>query len=139
MQARPPGLSSAGGFLRCFLRDATPAERQRFAAALADAISPARVPRYLVSRLVPAPGRGWPGLLARSVTGRAVFGRRWVAVPADFGRNSQRAERFAAAWRRWLGPAGLQFTQRSEAGRESAADAGAQAADYLVSSRQIWV
>jgi hypothetical protein len=40
---------------------------------------------------------------------------------------------------RWLGPAELQFTQRTEAGREAAAGAGAQASDYQTSSRQIRV
>jgi hypothetical protein len=46
---------------------------------------------------------------------------------------------YAEAWRRWLGPAELQFTQRSQPGREAVADANAQGSDYQTSSRRIWV
>ena len=62
-----------------------------------------------------------------------------MAVPDDFGRTRQRAEAYAEAWRRWLGPAELQFTQRTEAGREAVADANAQRSDYQTSTRRIWV
>jgi hypothetical protein len=62
-----------------------------------------------------------------------------VAVPDDFGRNRHRAEAYAVAWRRWLGPAGLQFTQQTAAGQEAAAAAGAQAAYYQTGTRRIWV
>jgi hypothetical protein len=54
-------------------------------------------------------------------------------------RSKQRAEVFAQAWRRWLGPAELQFTQRSPVGRDAVAAASAQAVDYETSSRRIWV
>ena len=47
----------ASGYLRCFLPAATTEESQRFASALDGALAPGEFPRYLVSRLVPAPGR----------------------------------------------------------------------------------
>jgi len=128
----------ASGYLRCYLRSATPGESARFAQALDQAISPVDFPRYLISRLVPGSG-GRLRALRRVLTGRAAYDRRWVAVPDDLGRSKKRAEVYATAWRRWLGPAELQFTQRTEVGREAAAGAGAQASDYQTSSRQIWV
>jgi len=128
----------ASGYLRCYLRSATPQESARFAQALDQAISPVDFPRYLISRLVPGSG-GRLRALRRVLTGCAAYDRRWVAVPDDLGRSKKRAEVYATAWRRWLGPAELQFTQRTEAGREAAAGAGAQASDYQTSSRQIWV
>jgi hypothetical protein len=60
-------------------------------------------------------------------------------VPDDLGRNKQRAEVFAQALRRWLGPSELRFTQRSSDGRATLAAANAQAADYDTSARRIWV
>jgi hypothetical protein len=129
----------ASGYLRCYLPAATTEESQRFAGALDDALSPADFPRYLVSRLVPAPDGSPLRPLGRFLARKPPFERRWVAVPEDLGRTKQRAEAYAEAWRRWLGPAELQFTQRSQAGRDAVADADAQRSDYQTSSRRIWV
>ena len=98
-------------------------------------LSPTEFPRYLVSRLVPASDRGTLRPLGRLLARKPPFERRWVAVPDDLGRTKQRAEAYAEAWRRWLGPADLLFTQRSEA----VADANAQRSDYQTTSRKIWV
>jgi hypothetical protein len=124
--------------MRCFLRSATPAESERFVRALDSALSPVEFPRYLVSRLVADPPRSRGALLARALTRRPPFARRWVAVPDDFGRRKERAEAFARAWRRWLGPTELRFTQRSAAGKEALAAANAQAAEYETSTRRVW-
>ena len=129
----------ASGYLRCYLPAATAAESQRFTGALDGALSPAEFPRYLVSRLVPAPNRSLLRPLGRLLSRKPPFERRWIAVPEDFGRTKQRAEAYAGAWRRWLGPGELRFTQRSDAGREAVADANAQRSDYQTSSRKIWV
>jgi len=129
----------ASGYLRCYLSVASAAENARFTRALDQALSPASFPRYLISRLVPGPGRVPLRPFARALSGKAPFGRRWVAVPDDFGRSRQRAEAYAAAWRRWLGPAELQFTQQTAAGHQAAATAGAQASVYQTSTRRIWV
>jgi superfamily II DNA or RNA helicase len=129
----------SSGYLRCHLPAATAAESERFTRALDQALNPSAFPRYLISRLVPGPGRSLLRPLTRAAAGRAPFGRRWVAVPDDLGRSRQRAEAYASAWRRWLGPADLQFTQRTKAGRDAAADAGAQRSDYQTSGRRIWV
>jgi superfamily II DNA or RNA helicase len=129
----------ASGYLRCYLRSATTQESERFSRSLDQALSPAGFPRYLVSRLVPDPTRGSLALLIRLISRKPPFESRWVPVPDDFGRTKQRAEAYARAWQRWLGPSELQFTQRSDAGRAAVAGAQAQSADYQVSSRRIWV
>ena len=128
----------AAGYLRCYLTGATPAENDLFAIALDDVLCPPDFPRYLVSRLVPGRTSTTRALL-RMATRRPPFARRWAAVPADLGRTKQRAEAYHAAWTRWLGPSELQFTQRSQAGREAAAQASAEQADYTTSRRQVWV
>jgi hypothetical protein len=126
------------GYLRCLLRDASEEESARFTRALDDLLAPPDAPRYLVSRLLP--GRGGRGrLLLRLLTGRAVFPVRWEAVPADLGRRKDRAEAFARAWRRWLGPGELIFTHRTEAGHAALGQARAQSLDYETSARKIWV
>jgi hypothetical protein len=128
----------ASGFLRCFLRAATPEESERFVRALNSTLSPVEFPRYLVSRLVANPRRSPLALLARTLTRQPPFERRWVAVPDDFGRRKERAEVFAKAWQQWLGPTELRFTQRSAGGKEALAEASAQAAEYETSTRRVW-
>jgi hypothetical protein len=127
----------ASGYLRCFLRDATPDESERFTRALDEVVSPSGFPRYLVSRLVPG-RRSRLTLLARSLVRRPPFELRWEAVPDDLGRRKDRAEAFAEAWRRWLGPSELLFTQRTAEGREALSVSGAQSSDYETSARRIW-
>jgi hypothetical protein len=129
----------ASGFLRCFLRSATPEESQRFVRALNSALSPVESPRYLVSRLVANPPRSPLALLARALRRGPPFERRWVAVPDDFGRRKERAEVFTSAWRRWLGPTELRFTQRSAGGKEALAAAIAQAAEFETNTRRVWI
>jgi hypothetical protein len=128
----------ASGYLRCLLREATELETARFTAALDELLSPPAAPRYLVSRLLP--GRAGPGRpLLRLLAGRRPFPLRWEAVPGDLGRRKDRAEAFARAWRRWLGPSELLFTHRTEAGRDALALAGSQPVDYETSTRKVWV
>jgi len=123
----------ASGYLRCLLRQATPEESRRFSAALNELLAPVEAPRYLVSRLVPAGAPRWRWF------GRGRFGVSWHAVPRDLGRVKPRAETFALAWERWLGPSRLVFTQRSDEGRRTLAVAAAQAGDWELSSREIWM
>jgi hypothetical protein len=128
----------ASGYLRCLLRDADERESARFARALDELLSPPAAPRYLVSRLLP--GRAGPARpLLRLLGRRPPFPLHWEAVPGDLGRRKDRAEAFARAWRRWLGPSELLFTHRSEGGRDALAEAGAQPAAYETSTRRIWV
>jgi superfamily II DNA or RNA helicase len=126
------------GYLRCLLRDATEEESARFTGALDDLLVPPGAPRYLVSRLLPGPA-GPVGLLLRLLSRRALFPVRWEAVPEELGNRKDRAEAFARAWRRWLGPSELIFTHRSEAGHAALAQARAQATDYETSPRTVWV
>ncbi|HTX00115.1 MAG TPA: hypothetical protein VMD59_15130 [Acidimicrobiales bacterium] len=59
-------------------------------------------------------------------------------MPADLGRNKERAEVFLGCWRHWLGPSELQFTPGSDAGHEALAVASTQAGDYEVAPRRVW-
>jgi hypothetical protein len=82
--------------------------------------------------------RGDLALTARAMTGRRIATTRWHAVPADLGRLKPRAEALATAWRRWLGPSELVFTQRSDAGRRALADAVAQGDAFELMLRDVW-
>ena len=75
------------------------------------------------------------GVASRS---RAPLATAWHAVPDDLGRRKDRAEALATAWRRWLGPAELRFTQREEAGRAALAEAAAQDWSYDTQRRAVW-
>jgi superfamily II DNA or RNA helicase len=129
----------AAGYLRCLLRAADARESTRFAAALDEALRAPEAPRYLVSRLVAPPGRGGFALFIRAVTFRRPFDERWSAVPAELGRRKEGAEAYHRAWRRWIGPSRLLFTQRSDEGREARAQAASQASDYDTQLRDVWV
>ena len=127
----------ASGYLRVWLRDADPNEAALFATALDDLLDPATPPRYLVSRPVPLPGK------VRQVL-RATMRRRWAAsewvpVPADLGRRKDRAEVFARAAARWLGPGELIFTGRSDEGHAALGEAGAAATSWEPVRRRVWM
>jgi superfamily II DNA or RNA helicase len=129
----------AAGYLRCELAAATPEEGKRFAAALDELVGVSDAPRYLVSRPLAHPGRGPLGLLGRVLTRREPFDERLHPVPADLGRHKERAEAFARAWRRHVGPGRLIFTQRSEEGREARAEAASAGGGYETLLRDVWV
>ncbi len=128
----------ASGYLRVWLKNASAEEAARFTTALNDVVDPPAFPRYLVSRLVPG-GQSVLGALWRVLLARQPFEKRWVAVPADLGRHKDRAEVFARAWRHWLGPSEIRFTQRSDSGKDALAEASAQAADYDARVRRVWL
>ena len=129
----------ASGYLRCRLREGTPEESERVTAALDALLGPVERPRYLLSRLVAPPAPGPLSLLRIAAGGRGDLVTTWHAVPDDLGRRKERAEALAAAWRRWLGPAELRFTQRDGAGREALAVAAAQEWTYDTQRRDVWV
>ena len=60
-------------------------------------------------------------------------------MPADLARHKERAEAFARAWRRHVGPGRLVFTQRSEEGREARAEAASADGGYETLVRDVWV
>ena len=128
----------SSGYLRVWLKEASTEESSRFTVALNEVIEPTGAPRYLVSRLVPSL-RSSLAALFRAATFREPFERRWVEVPSDLGRRKDRAQTFGRAWRRWLGPTQLVFTQRSEQGKAARAAAGAQSADYRALRRRVWL
>ena len=127
------------GYLRCELGQATPEEGKRFAAALDELVSISDNPRYLVSRPLADPRRGAIGLLGRVLTRQPPFEERLHPVPTDLARNKERAETFARAWRRFVGPGRLVFTQRSEEGREARAEAASADGGYETLVRDVWV
>jgi hypothetical protein len=129
----------ASGYLRCELSAASPDEGKRFAAALDELVSISDAPRYLVSRPLADPRRGAWGLLGRVLTRRPPFDERMHPVPADLARRKERAEAFARAWRRHVGPGRLVFTQRSEEGRELRAEAASSDGGYETMIRDVWV
>ena len=129
----------AAGYLRCELAAATPAEARRFAAGLDELVSVSDAPRYVVSRPLAHPGRGALALLGRVLTRRPPFDERLHPVPADLARHKERAEAFARAWRRHVGPGRLVFTQRSEEGREARAEAASTDGGYETMLRDVWV
>jgi superfamily II DNA or RNA helicase len=128
----------SSGYLRVWLKQANAEESSLFSAAVNEIIEPTGAPRYLVSRLVRSRRSSFEALV-RAATFRSPFERRWAEVPSDLGRRKERAEVFARAWRRWVGPAELVFTQRSEKGRSARAAASAQAAGYRALRRRIWL
>ena len=128
----------ASGYLRCRLRDAEPEEAARVTGALDAMLGPVERPRYLLSRLVAPPDPSAPDLLRVAAGSAAPLATTWHAVPDDLGRRKDRAEALATAWRRWLGPAELRFTQRDERGREALAEAAAQDWSYDTQRRAVW-
>ena len=129
----------ASGFLRCELKQASPDEARRFAAALEQLMGVSDAPRYLVGRPLPDPSAGGVAMLGRVLTRKPPFDERLHPVPADLARNKERAEAFARAWRKHVGPGRLVFTQRSEEGREARAEAASEDGGYEVLLRNIWV
>jgi hypothetical protein len=129
----------ASGYLRCVLTEATPEESARFADALDELAGLSDAPRYLVARPLPDPEAGAAALLGRVLARRPPFPLRHHPVPADLARRKDRAEAFARAWRRQLGPSALVFTQRSDEGRRARAEAAADDGGYETLVRDIWV
>ena len=128
----------ASGYLRVVLTEATPEESARFADALDELAGTSDAPRYLVTRPLPDPDAGAVTLLGRVLLRRPPFPVRHHPVPADLARHKERAEAFARAWRRHLGPAELVFTQRSDEGRRARAEAAADDGGYETLVRDIW-
>ena len=128
----------ASGYLRCRLREAAPEEAARVTAALDALLGPVERPRYLLSRLVAPPDPSATDVLRIAAGGCGPLVTTWHAVPDDLGRRKERAEALAVAWRRWLGPAELRFTQRDEPGRAALAEAAAQEWSYDTQRRAVW-
>jgi superfamily II DNA or RNA helicase len=129
----------ASGWLRCTLPAATPEESTRVATALDELIAAPAAARYLVSRPLAEPGTGAVALLGRVLARRAPFPARLHPVPSDLGRRKERAEAFARAWARWVGPGELVFAQRSDEGRRAHAEAAAEDGGWETVMREVWV
>jgi len=129
----------SSGYLRCRLVEASEAESELFSTALDELLSPVIGSRYLVSRLVDDGSQTMLVKLLRSFQGRNAFKHRWHSVPSDFGRHKQRATVFADQWKRWIGPSQLQFTQRSELGKDALTEATAQSSTEQTYLRKQWL
>lgn len=127
----------SAGYLRVSLPDADGDESARFSAALEQMIAGAASGRYVISR--PHPGRrSTLGALGRALVGRAPYGTRWCAVPDLLANRRERAEAFATAWRRWLGPAELLYSGDRGAGLAARAVAAGQGSGGRSVVRRIW-
>ena len=92
----------ASGYLRCVLTEATPEESARFATALDELVAVADAPRYLVAPPAPGPRRRRRSAARPRAHAAPAVPARHHPVPADLGRNKERAAAFARAWsRRW--------------------------------------
>jgi hypothetical protein len=132
----------ADGTMAVAIRDRSAGEDSEiFARALDELFAPVRSPRYLIRR---DDGR-MPSLPLQIVwlPLRVVLRRRggerpvYHAVPTLLGVNRERAEAFAAEWRRWVGGGGLVLA-RSDEGRGVLALARANrrpTADSLLTER----
>ena len=128
----------ASGYLRARLREATPEEAAKVTAGLDALLGPVERPRYLISRGVAPADPSAAELLTLAARGAAPLVTAWHAVPDDLGRRKERAEALATAWRRWLGPSELRFTQRDGPGRAALADAAAQEWSFDTQRRAVW-
>jgi hypothetical protein len=97
----------AGGHVRFLLKAASPDENARFVAALDELAGVAGAPGRLVTRPLPDPRAGAPQLLARVLTRRPPFPAARHPVPRDLARSDERAQAFARAWARHVGPTEL--------------------------------
>ncbi len=113
----------AGGYVRCLLPAGSPEENARFAAALAEAVEPAITQRYVIARPL----------------GTRPYGRAWHPVPSDLARNRQRADAYAGAFSRWLGPGELRYAVTSDEGKAALAEAAGGASDWEAQTRQLWL
>ena len=111
----------ASGYLRCVAQRRR--RRRRASASRARSTSWSSrpdSPRYLVSRLVPTPRAAPLGAARRACSraGRRSSGAGSRCRPTSAG-DKERAEAFARAWRRWLGPgrARVHAAQRGGQGR----------------------
>lgn len=112
--------------------------RRRLTAALDALLGPVERPRYLVSRLIAPPDPSLAASLRIAAGGPGALVVAWHAMPDDLGRQKDRAEALAVAWRRWLGPAELAVTQREGPEREALAVAVAQEWSYDTQRRAVW-
>jgi superfamily II DNA or RNA helicase len=110
----------AGGYVRCLLPEGSPEENGRFAAALAEAVEPAVAQRYVLARPL----------------GDVPYGRAWHPVPSDLARNRERADAYAAAFGRWLGPGELRYAANEP---EALAEAAGVEPAWETQTRQLWL
>jgi superfamily II DNA or RNA helicase len=109
----------AGGYVRCLLPEGSPEDNARFASALAEAVEPAVAQRYVIARPL----------------GAVPYERAWHPVPSDLARNRERADAYAAAFGRWLGPGELRYTVTDATALAPATAAG----DWETQTRQLWL
>ncbi|WP_277467925.1 DEAD/DEAH box helicase family protein [Paenibacillus sp. PastF-2] len=93
------GTQEDKGMIVCWLRDGSTHEKTVFLNAMQQLLDPIDNPRYLIYR-----------------TSRRWFGRShdYHAIPEEIGRRKEHAERFAALWRKHIGPAILVYTRTPE-------------------------
>jgi superfamily II DNA or RNA helicase len=121
----------ASGFVRCQLTAAGAEESRRFAAALEELLGVSDAPRFLIGRPLADPSVGSAALLGRVLARKPPFDEVLHPVPKDLARDQERADAFARAWRKHLGPGRLVEAESHEGGVE--------AGGYETLLRDVWV
>lgn len=89
----------SGGVIVCWMEGGTTQEKTLFLNALQQVLEPVKNPRYL---------------LYRESRSRLLTRRDYHALPEVIDRKKEDAERFAALWRKHIGPAELVYTRTTE-------------------------
>jgi len=115
------------GWVRVSLPDAEVEVSRNVSAALDELFGGGGLPRYVVSRKLAS---GTLPFLARR--------KAWHAVPAELARRKQRADAFAAAWRRWMGKAELVYCHGTDPRARELAVRASSVAPLATQRRRIW-
>lgn len=128
-----------GGTYRCWLEGVDEAESEVFATALDEALRPIGGSRYVLPRWVLGePPYGWgPAVLAASGRVRPE-GVVWHPVPTVLGVRRERADQYAATWRRWIGGGEPVYTGSPEGAGIQASQQGSDPFRVATVMRRHW-
>ncbi|HEX7740207.1 MAG TPA: DEAD/DEAH box helicase family protein, partial [Marmoricola sp.] len=109
-----------------------------FAQAFDEATSPMTQPRYVISRgVTTAPGLAIGRCLAAAVRPRADL-EVWHTVPSALADRADHVAAFAAAWRRWVGPARTLYAHSPEGTGVVAVTTGQDPFSVTCLIRSVW-
>jgi superfamily II DNA or RNA helicase len=130
------------GYYRCYPEGASLEDSATFAAALEEVLAPLEQPRYIIPRHVARPPTSTLGALALLVRETSLPGRGgsvvYHAVPAPLAVNRERAEVFARAWHRHVGPGEPLYEGDARAQAILELQRGEDPFDVLTQIRTLW-
>ncbi|MEM7456073.1 MAG: DEAD/DEAH box helicase [Planctomycetota bacterium] len=122
-----PGVSIhdgelAGGYVRVFIENASPAENKIFATSMKEVLGPLTGPRYIIERSIETRQETFLSRMLPEIVGRyfrkSSFSVAMIhAVPSALGRNKKLVAIFEKYWNEFVSPGEAVFAQRG-AGRE---------------------